>query len=36
MAKMRAIEAAVEVLKKEGVDIAFGVPGAAINRCTRP
>lgn len=31
MAKMRAIEAAVEVLKKEGVDIAFGVPGAAIN-----
>ncbi len=31
MAKMRAIEAAVEILKKEGVDIAFGVPGAAIN-----
>ena len=31
MAKMKAIEAAVEVLKKEGVDIAFGVPGAAIN-----
>jgi tartronate-semialdehyde synthase len=31
MAKMRAIEAAVEVLKKEGVDLAFGVPGAAIN-----
>ncbi len=31
MAKMRAIEAAVEVLKKEGVTLAFGVPGAAIN-----
>ncbi|MFC5077844.1 Glyoxylate carboligase [Vibrio thalassae] len=31
MAKMKAIEAAVAVLKKEGVDIAFGVPGAAIN-----
>ncbi len=31
MARMKAIEAAVEVLKKEGVDIAFGVPGAAIN-----
>jgi tartronate-semialdehyde synthase len=31
MARMTAIEAAVEVLKREGVDIAFGVPGAAIN-----
>ncbi|MCF7506181.1 glyoxylate carboligase [Vibrio sp. L3-7] len=31
MAVMKAIEAAVEVLKREGVDIAFGVPGAAIN-----
>ncbi|MGF1761814.1 glyoxylate carboligase [Aliivibrio kagoshimensis] len=31
MAKMKAIEAAIEVLKLEGVDIAFGVPGAAIN-----
>lgn len=31
MARMKAIEAAVEVLKLEGVDIAFGVPGAAIN-----
>lgn len=31
MARMKAIEAAVEVLKREGVDIAFGVPGAAIN-----
>ncbi len=31
MAKMRAIEAAVHVLKKEGVTCAFGVPGAAIN-----
>ncbi|UTW13238.1 glyoxylate carboligase [Marinobacterium rhizophilum] len=31
MAKMRAIEAAIEILKIEGVDTAFGVPGAAIN-----
>lgn len=31
MARMTAAEAAVWVLKKEGVDTAFGVPGAAIN-----
>ncbi|MGZ9723524.1 glyoxylate carboligase [Rhizobium miluonense] len=31
MAKMRAIDAAVLVLEKEGVNCAFGVPGAAIN-----
>ena len=31
MAKMRAIDAAVLVLEKEGVACAFGVPGAAIN-----
>jgi tartronate-semialdehyde synthase len=31
MARMRAIEAAVQVLRKEGVSAAFGVPGAAIN-----
>jgi len=31
MTKMKAIEAAIEVMKLEGVDIAFGVPGAAIN-----
>jgi tartronate-semialdehyde synthase len=31
MAKMRAVDAAVRVLEKEGVDTAFGVPGAAIN-----
>ncbi|GBE44277.1 glyoxylate carboligase [bacterium BMS3Bbin10] len=31
MARMRAVEAAVRVLEKEGVDVAFGVPGAAIN-----
>src|SRR5689334_4632159 len=31
MAKMTAVEAAVQVLKKEGVDVCFGVPGAAIN-----
>src|SRR5436305_5184937 len=31
MAKMRAIDAAVRVLEKEGVTCAFGLPGAAIN-----
>jgi tartronate-semialdehyde synthase len=31
MAKMKAIEAAVWVLEKEGITQAFGVPGAAIN-----
>lgn len=31
MAKMKAVEAAVQVLEKEGVTVAFGVPGAAIN-----
>ncbi len=31
MARMRATEAAVHVLEKEGVKHAFGVPGAAIN-----
>ncbi len=31
MTKMKAIEAAVRVLEKEGVSQAFGVPGAAIN-----
>lgn len=31
MAKMRAIDAAVLVMEKEGVTQAFGVPGAAIN-----
>ncbi|HSN39032.1 MAG TPA: glyoxylate carboligase, partial [Burkholderiales bacterium] len=31
MAKMTAAQAAVEVLAKEGADMAFGVPGAAIN-----
>lgn len=31
MAKMKAAEAAVHVLRKEGIDTAFGVPGAAIN-----
>lgn len=30
MPKMTAIEAAVRVLKSEGVDLVFGVPGAAI------
>jgi len=28
---MRAIDAAIEVLKKEGISTVFGVPGAAIN-----
>jgi len=31
MARMRAVDAAVLVLEKEGVHCAFGVPGAAIN-----
>ena len=31
MAKMRAVDAALLVLEKEGVTCAFGVPGAAIN-----
>jgi tartronate-semialdehyde synthase len=31
MGRMSAVEAAVRVLEKEGVTVAFGVPGAAIN-----
>ena len=31
MPRMTAAEAAIHVLRKEGVDVAFGVPGAAIN-----
>ncbi|UVJ42039.1 glyoxylate carboligase [Pseudomonas sp. LS1212] len=31
MARMRAIEAAVLVMRREGVNTAFGIPGAAIN-----
>ena len=31
MARMRAVDAAVLVLEKEGINCAFGVPGAAIN-----
>jgi hypothetical protein len=31
MARMNAVEAAVLVLEREGVAVAFGVPGAAIN-----
>ncbi len=31
MARMTAVQAAVRVLEKEGVSVAFGVPGAAIN-----
>jgi tartronate-semialdehyde synthase len=31
MAKMRAIDAAVAILEKEGITVTFGVPGAAIN-----
>jgi len=30
MAKMTAMEAAIRVMESEGVDLAFGVPGAAI------
>jgi len=31
MARMTAVQAAVKVLEREGVTVAFGVPGAAIN-----
>ena len=31
MAKMRAVDAAAAVLRKEGITTLFGVPGAAIN-----
>jgi tartronate-semialdehyde synthase len=31
MAKMKAVDAAVLVLEREGISAAFGVPGAAIN-----
>ncbi|MGF1427708.1 glyoxylate carboligase [Kitasatospora sp. LaBMicrA B282] len=31
MPRMTAAHAAVEILKREGVEVAFGVPGAAIN-----
>ena len=31
MARMKAIDAAVRVLEREGISTAFGVPGAAIN-----
>jgi tartronate-semialdehyde synthase len=34
MAKMKAIDAAVLVLEKEGVTVTFGVPGAPSTRCT--
>ncbi len=31
MTKMAAAEAAVRVMEREGIDMAFGIPGAAIN-----
>lgn len=31
MARMRAAQAAVAILEREGITQAFGVPGAAIN-----
>src|SRR5579863_9410842 len=31
MSRMKAVDAAVLVLEREGVSVAFGVPGAAIN-----
>ncbi len=31
MARMRAIDAAAEVMRREGITTVFGVPGAAIN-----
>ena len=33
MARMRAVDAIIQILVKEGVTHAFGVPGAAINPC---
>jgi tartronate-semialdehyde synthase len=32
MPRMRAVDAAVTILEREGATQAFGVPGAAINR----
>ncbi|MGA2992070.1 MAG: thiamine pyrophosphate-binding protein, partial [Candidatus Korobacteraceae bacterium] len=31
MSRMTAVQAAVRVLEREGITMAFGVPGAAIN-----
>ena len=31
MPRMRAVDAAVVILEREGVDVVFGLPGAAIN-----
>ena len=31
MARMKTVDAAVLILEKEGINCAFGVPGAAIN-----
>lgn len=31
MTRMRAIDAALQILEREGITCAFGVPGAAIN-----
>ena len=31
MPRMTAVQAAVRVLEREGITMAFGVPGAAIN-----
>src|SRR5437763_13278816 len=35
MAKMTAAEAAVRVMEREGIEYAFGIPGAAINPLDR-
>ena len=31
MPRMRSVDAAVAILEREGVEVAFGLPGAAIN-----
>ena len=36
MAKMRAVDAAMYVLEKEGITTAFGVPGAAGSEASAP
>lgn len=36
MPKMRAVDAIVQILEKEGATEAFGLPGQPSIRCTRP
>ena len=36
MAKMRAVMAAVQVMEKEGITQAFGVPAQRSTQCMQP